>query len=350
MGKPRLLYLAPQMSSFVQKDIDILESSYNVMYSGFMIKGPLSHLRAGVLQAFFLLRFIYNTQAIVIMFGGYHAFLPSLLGKVFGKRVYIILGGTDCVSFPSIGYGTFRKKIQGRVTCLSYRLSTMLLPVHRSLIHREDTYYTIDSKFQGCKHWCRNLNTPFVEIYNGYDSDKWSKDHIVKTANSFVTIAAIPDPSKLVLKGVDIIVELAQLFPNCQFTIIGLQDQNIHVSTLPNVLILPFLPPEKLLEILSTNQFYLQLSISEGFPNALCEAMLAQCVPIGSNVAAIPDIIGDTGFLLKKREISMLQDLVTNAIQHPNLSELGKLARHRISTLYTIENRSQKLVDVLHGQ
>ncbi|WP_332911264.1 glycosyltransferase [Algoriphagus boritolerans] len=66
----------------------------------------------------------------------------------------------------------------------------------------------------------------------------------------------------------------------------------------------------ELLKQYNTHQFYLQLSTSEGFPNALGEAMACGCVPIGSAVGAIPEIIDKTGFLLFRKEINELEALI----------------------------------------
>lgn len=344
MKTPRLIYIAPLRSPFVQKDINYLSPYFNVLYLGFHGSGIFCLFKNLLLQLFQLLWNTPRSSHIVIMFGGYHALLPTCLGRLFRKKVFIILGGTDCVSFPSINYGTFRKPFQGKVACASYRLAYMLLPVHHSLMFREDSYYSVDSSYQGCQFWCKNLQTPFTEIHNGYDSNKWKPDGNGKRPNSFVTIAAIPDQSKLVLKGVDLIIQAARSFPHCTFTIIGLQDSSMKICDEPNITLLPFLPANRLLEILASSRFYLQLSISEGFPNALCEAMLTECVPIGSNVAAIPDIIGETGFILKKRDLCLLQEIISLALLHPDLQTLGEKARKRIVGNFPIENRVNGLL------
>jgi glycosyltransferase involved in cell wall biosynthesis len=347
MAKSRVLYVAPLLSPFVRKDLEILVQKYSVKYFDFSRSGKFALATNLVKQFCFLTWNILGSEALFVMFGGYHAFLPSLFGRMLGKKVFIILGGTDCVSYPSINYGTFRKPMQGKVTCASYRLAHRLLPVHRSLMFREESYYSIDSKYQGCQFWCNHLETPYTEIHNGYDSEKWKPDGSKKQPNTFLTIAAIPDKTKIVLKGIDLVIQAAKSFPNCSFTIVGLQDASIEICDEPNVTVLPFLSAEQLLQILSTTRFYLQLSISEGFPNALCEAMLTECIPIGSNVAAIPDIIGQSGFVLKKRNITQLTALLAQALNTTELDILGKDARQRIVEHYPLESRSKGLMNVL---
>jgi glycosyltransferase involved in cell wall biosynthesis len=93
----------------------------------------------------------------------------------------------------------------------------------------------------------------------------------------------------------------------------------------------------------------MQLSISEGFPNAICEAMLSGCVPIGSDVAAIPEIIGDTGFILKKRNADMLRELVQKAIGCLELDALSVSARERIASRYPLRKRGELLLEALSG-
>lgn len=330
----------------MRKDIEFLGQHFDVKYFEFAGKGAWGLSKALILQGLFLLRWGIGTRRIMVMFGGYNSLLPCLFGKIFRKQSYIILGGTDCVSYPSIDYGTFRKKWQGRAACLSYRWAHRLLPVHESLMYREETYYRVDGDYQGCRYWCKNLKTPHTTIFNGYDAAQWHVDASLKQPDTFITIAAITDPSKLVLKGIDLVIEVARRLPDCRFTIVG-AIKNIDAALPGNITVVPFQQTEGLVKLLASARFYLQLSISEGFPNALCEAMLAQCIPICSYVAAMPDIVGDQGYFLRERNVDLLERLLHAAMDSPDQAQKGLGARERVMDLYPISAREAAFVELL---
>jgi glycosyltransferase involved in cell wall biosynthesis len=86
----------------------------------------------------------------------------------------------------------------------------------------------------------------------------------------------------------------------------------------------------------------------EGFPSAPCEAMLCECVPITSNVAALPHIVGDTGFILTKKNPDELETLMRTAL-NSDVTALGKRARQRIMDLFPKTVRS-KLIEVIEEE
>ncbi|MEM0998652.1 MAG: glycosyltransferase family 4 protein [Bacteroidota bacterium] len=354
MARPRILYLYSNSSTFVRKDIAFLGRHFPIQHREFRAKGALKLLWMLVRQFFYLLGKLPRTEVIFVMFGGYHALLPAVLGRLFGKRVYIILGGTDCVSFPSINYGTFRKPLQGRFACRAYRSAHRLIPVHASLMEREDQYYRhpADPPRQGAYAFCSGLRekTPFTAIHNGYDPTKWEVNPAQKQPRTFITVAAITDPSKLVLKGIDLIAEVAPAFPDCTFVVVGfLIEPSPELKDIPNLQLDPFVSPEELRERYARAEFYLQLSVSEGFPNAISESMLAGCIPIGSRVAGIPDIVGDTGLLLDQRDPARLTTLLTEALALPDKEGRRRAARQRITTHFHLEKREQAYLELVRG-
>ena len=282
---------------------------------------------------------------MIAQFGGYHTVAPAIWSKILNKKFVIVLGGYDCVSFPQIGYGAFANKWMRKAVILSYKRADLLLPVHDSLIFSEYKYTSEFPSTQGIKAFVPNLKTPFTTIFNGYDSSKWPANLALKKPLTAITIAAgIEENRRSVLKGIDLVLELALAHPEMQFVIVG----GSLVNTPINVVVHPQLPQSELLKLLQQSQFYLQLSISEGFPNALCEAMLCGCIPIVSNVASMPEIIGDSGAVLNHKNRAELSAILEK-IQSENQTELQQKAIDRIKTLYTESNRQNQLLDAIRS-
>ena len=96
-------------------------------------------------------------------------------------------------------------------------------------------------------------------------------------------------------------------------------------------------------------QFHFQLSLFEGFGLSLCEAMLCECIPIGSSVNMIPQIIGDTGFILNQKKIDLLIDIMKKAIATTNKEDLGKKARQRIVENFNESIRRELLINCVNN-
>jgi glycosyltransferase involved in cell wall biosynthesis len=128
--------------------------------------------------------------------------------------------------------------------------------------------------------------------------------------------------------------------------IIGVPQSFVFENKPDNVICFPPVKNEELISHYNRATYYLQLSMAEGFPNALCEAMLCGCVPIVSDVASMPEIVSDSGFVLKKKSKSLLSELIKNVIDS-DVKQLSLLARKRIEENYTEENRKEKLLKLI---
>ena len=345
--KKKALYFFVGTSSFVEKDAAIFSELFELKTFNFNFgkkwKTPFQLIE----QLLFILSNLTTCKFIIIQLAGYHSVLPIIFANLAGKKSIIIAAGTDCHSFPSIKYGNYSKRLLSLATKFSFKNCSFIIPKHQSLWMTEYNYDTNDFNKQGIKYFIPEITTEYAIVENGYDDTKFKKQELANR-NSFITISGLLSrESQIKLKGIDLILEAAIQLPDSKFTIVG--DTASHfLKDLPvNVQVVPPIPNNQLSTILSQHQFYLQLSMAEGFPNALCEAMLCECIPIGSNVFSIPDIIGETGFLLKERKSNLFVDLIKE-INQKDLSTKGTDARNRIGTNFTVEKRKEKLLEIFN--
>ena len=338
-----IIYTFPVRTAFIDRDLEMISPELAIKPLEFT-QSPIALPFYFILQFFQLLWFLPRTTKYLSFFGGYHSVLPVWFGKAFGKKCIIQAGGTDCINMPEIGYGNFRKKWLRKATVYSFKNCSLILPVAEALVKQDYRFDPSISPKQGILNLIPDLKTPLQVIPNGFDTDFWRDIGRERRSNTFMSVATgTSNPSRAVVKGYDLIEQLAAAHPNFNFTLAG--DSN-YISPNSNVKVLGKQNPNELLNLYNSHQFYLQLSTSEGFPNSLGEAMACGCIPIGSAVGAIPEIIGDVGTILGEKNIKLLEAILQQTILRNSLS-LSQRSSQRISRSFNFEQRKKALLRAL---
>lgn len=346
MVKPKALIVVPSFQSFILQDIQILSSRYELVINQYdWKKKELAPLYL-IFQFFHLLFSIGECRFVLVHFGGYWSFLPTLFGKIFGKPTYIILHGTDCASIPELNYGSLRIPLLKWFCKKSYEWATLLLPVSESLVRTSSDFYRQQSPLpNGFAHHFPTIRTPYQVIANGFDTQYWHiSPELKKEGKSFI---AVLSEEQYILKGADLIIELARRFPDCHFKIAGMQKPEGLNGQLSNLVFLGKITRERLLQEFQKSTFYFQLSVFEGFGCALCEAMLCGCIPVVSAVNELPTIVGNHGHVLYKRDINLLEKMLRKIMGNEATLEERQAIRERIIERYSLQNRKNQLFSVL---
>lgn len=343
----KILYIAPNLSTFVQHDINLLSKKYEVK-SFSLNQGDKKKLPFQLMKQFFqMLWNVPSSNIVICHFAGYSSYLPFLIAKLFRKPRLLIIAGTDAASFPEMNYGSFnRNKLLEKFTRKSYALASHILPVHESLAFQEYDYHEFGAPAQGFHRFVpASKNIPFSPLYYSFDQNLFFDKGYDRQEKSFISVGNLQVATTYKRKGFDLIIELAKARPDFHFTLIG-WDGKTKLDYPSNVRILPFMPQDQIVDELNKHQFYFQLSLMEGFPNALGESMLCGCVPIGSNVSGIPFIIGETGYVLKKHDLNALLPLVDQAVNSGRIEELSAAAIDRVKTKFNDENKLKAFDEV----
>jgi glycosyltransferase involved in cell wall biosynthesis len=348
--KKKVLYICHTSTSFTKIDTLILSQRFNVLVHEFRITSALSVPFLWIKQKLFFWKHIKQCDLVFCMFAGYHTIIPVIFAKLFNKPCIIIAGGIDSVAFPSVNYGNFNKFLLGKLTALSFKWCSHIAPISHYLVDSEYTYQQNDFNRQGFLYHVKNLKTPYTVVYNGFETNFWYfTQNDIRQANSFLTIAAnLDSESRRKIKGVDMVIEAAKQFPQYEFTIVGSASSKLNFEVPSNVKVMPFVPHKQLRSLYAKHDFYLQLSMSEGFGNTLAEAMLCGCIPIGANAGAIPFIINKNGFIVKKKEVNELKSVVLQAITSNRKEEIRLLARQSILDNFSIEKRNEALYKIIN--
>ena len=338
-----ILYTFPIRTAFIDRDLEMISPTIKIRALEFT-QSPVKLPFYFLLQFFQLLWFLPKTTQYLCFFGGYHSVLPVWFGKIFGKKCTIQAGGTDCINMPEIGYGNFRKKWLRMATVYSFKNCNLILPVAEALVKQDYQYDPRISPKQGLLNLIPDLKTPIQVIPNGFDTVFWRDLGKKRNPFSFISVATgTSNPSRAKVKGYDLIELLAANHPDWSFTLAG--DER-YKSANSNVKILGKQNPDSLRNLYNQHQFYVQLSTSEGFPNALGEAMACGCIPIGSAVGAIPEIIGQAGFILSKKDFQELEVLF-NQVFKGDLDSLRKLSQDQIKEHYNFQIRKTLFLHAL---
>ncbi|HWQ20862.1 MAG TPA: glycosyltransferase [Methanotrichaceae archaeon] len=284
------------MPPFVRADYDLLDA----------IDAPYTGLRdlPGLLFS------IIRADTSFSWFAGGHAALAVVFSRLFGKRSIVVLGGYEVAKLPEIGYGACLNRKSAFMAKFSIQNADEVLAVDESLKQEAIRNYGLSGD---------NISI----VPTGYDANHFRpdgpKENLVLTVSPQVSYER---------KGIPLFIEAARCLPDIRFIVVGKGS----IDAPPNVEFPGHITDEELLHYYQRAKVYCQLSLHEGLPNALCEAMLCECVPIGSRANGIPKAIGNTGYYAD--DVASLVKAIQQALDFS-----GKPARARIRKLFPMTLR-----------
>ncbi len=348
----KILYIKSGNTTFYAIDQEILEEKYLVVpYLLPKNQRGLKFVVKMISLAVFLIKNQRHTSAFITWFADYHAAVIVFLGRLLGIKTIIFAGGQEAVCYPELKKGVYCKKFRGSCVKYALRNATHIIPNHKSLIWHENFYYSAGGKKDGIKYYIPDIKTPMTIISNGVDTSKFYRDlSIVKEPDRILTVGTMGGLTDFYNKGFDLFIELARRIPDKKFTLIGFRkefmpwiEENYRLSGIPNLeIILFFCPDDVLFMNYNRAKVFVQASITEGMPFTLNEAMLCECIPVGSDVNGIPDAIGNSGVIVKKRSADELEQAVRQALQMNTAAEARQCALDNFS----MPKHRQKLLEL----
>lgn len=321
--KKRILFFSTFITSFIKHDIGILKDFAEVKC--LINSGPKA-----IFQIFWD---IFFSDMVFCWFASVYSGIAVFLAKFFKKQSIVVIAGVDVAAQKEIGYGIW--------------LSAWRRPFVGYAIRNADTVLVVDPslKEKAIKlAGYRGENITYLPF--GFDASFFLTG---KTKEKMVlTVASSSNEIRLKTKGIDFLLQTAAILPQVSFTIIGINRlllDDLEISIPDNVTLIPTRPQKDLLTYYQKAAVYCQPSRSEGLPNALCEAMLCECIPVGTEVGGIPTAIGDTGFITPFGSVEDMGNSIKKALRENR--PLGKKARQRIIQKFTFERRVNGLRKVV---
>ena len=338
---------------FTTQDLRIISEC-----GGYVVENHYQNRNNFVLKIFGLLGslikalwYVPQCDIVYSFFVANHCFFPILIGKVCRKKIVVVVAGFDALCIPDLQYGIFFKKgILSYLASVMYRSTDVILPVDISLAKSINYYADPSGKGypQGFFHYVRHIHAKVIELPFSYDQHEYKCPIDIVKKCEVLSLSSVENMQDFRRKGYDFILQIAAVMPETKFTLAGVEPvvhAAIHHKVPSNVTILGHIHYDRLVETYSAFKVFLQLSLCEGLPNTLCEAMLCQCIPIGSNVNGIPKAIGNAGFILAHKNIEQAKYFIRTALSMD--PEFGERARNQIIENFPYHHRTDILKDII---
>jgi glycosyltransferase involved in cell wall biosynthesis len=297
-------------------------------------------------EFFYLLFNVFRYRVIFIWFADYHSLLPVFFSKLFGKFSAVNIGGYDAdeilIGEPKSLKAKFRK------FCVKYSVKncTRLFPVSDVI----KSYLERAVKSDRCETIYCCVNT---KIFN-------PEEQLPKKENLIITIGGggefIKEAQR---KRLDYFIEIGEEFNkrfpkyNARFCLVGHNEGSNTYNYLSGLIKSPnteLKPMTKSIDELAgyyrRASIYMQLSYYEAFGIAQIEAMLYGCIPVSNSGGAIPEIVGNAGFIIKDYNKENYLRAIKEILDGKHI-ELRFSARRRVLENFTLQARRGKLLNAL---
>lgn len=334
--KPKLLFIRHLDASFIRRDEVLLSKNFEVVTFRFAVNKGWGIFPELFHQFLFLVKYLKKSSFVFIWFADFHAVLPVLLAKIFGKKSFVVIGGVDAAFDPILPYGT-KTRLIGRLSVnLTCRIADQLLPVSE---------YT---RLQLLKNIDKSLAGKSQLIHNCFDPPT-TPPSAVKRENKVLTVCLTDKVKTLFVKGVDFYLEVARELPDLTFTIVGVHGkakQWLEERKPSNLIVMEPVAHEQMLRIMAETKVICQFSRHEAFGLALLEGIAAGCFPVGINNAGTSEILQHTNaILIQDFNAKLGAQAIENALSKAVIDQ--QAIKNEVLPRFSCSHRLNKLLSVL---
>ena len=330
MARMKICFVGTLSSTFIKRDHVILKKHFDVD-----VIEPPKKKTGWITYVFILAKKVKQSNLTFCWFAGWHSAFAIFFSRLFRKKSIVVVGGYDCACVPEIDYGAFsngRFLKEGLPAKYVFKNTDKVLVVDPSL--KSDIIRNAKVKGENIEY-----------LPTGYDPNYWKPEG--EKEDIVLTVASANDLRKVKIKGLETFVKSAEYLLE-RFIVIGVEGkarEYLERISPKNVEIIGFLSEKKLLPYYQKSKVYCQLSIREGLPNTLCEAMLCECVPVGTMVNGIKTAIGDSGFYVAYGDEKATEEAIKKALNVD--TGLRKRARNRIEKEFSMKMREKELSELM---
>ena len=343
----KVLYIKSSDSTFIKLDQKILEKHFKTYTFFINRKNKIYYIYSMIKLVIYLIINVFKFKVYFTRFADYHTAIIVFFAKLFNIYSIIVVGGYDVKHIPELKYGAYSNAVRSWCTKYSLKNATHLLPNNSTLILDTNTYSFKNPRNFGILQYAPDTKAKIKVIHNGFDINYWLFDdnHIEKNNKYVLTVAFVNNLRSYKIKGLEYYIKAAETLKNYTFFIIGFSQataNKLNIRSPNNLKLIGKISQDELKSYYYRSKIFCLFSLTEGMPNVLCEAMLCKCIPVGSNVNSIPELIDNTGFVVKNKNVDEIVRSIKMAINSD--SKLGELARKRIVKNYSLERRENEIV------
>ena len=313
----KIVFIYYDFSSFVKQDYEILSKHFEVEKVNYRTPKDI----------FKMARAIFNSDLTYAWFASGHSFIAVIISKILNKRSIVVAGGYDVASVPEMNYGQYTLRKDKRM--------------YADYVLKNADIILAVSKFTEGEVLARTKPRMVKVIYNGINTDKFVPGSEKK--NLVITVAS-GTKNVIKLKGIDTFAKAAEHIPGTRFLVLGLSDKDREFlgakCPSPNLELSGYMSQTDLIKYYQKAKVYCQLSYRESFGVALAEAMACGCVPVVTERAALPEVVGNTGIYVPYDD----EKATAKGIEEALRSDKGRKARERVESHFTGKRRETELV------
>jgi glycosyltransferase involved in cell wall biosynthesis len=316
----RILFVAPQPSSFIELDRELLAERHEVVpvYG----RRPPRNLRA-------LARAVRQADVVFGWWAHLHTLAPFALARRAATPTVLIVGGFDTASLPDIGYGNQRGGWRRRVS---------RFVMARADVLATNSHYSVGELERNAGVPPERVTVVHHGVPDPFRAEPADPEPIA------ITIGNV-DAVNLERKGLRPFVLAAAELPDVRFEVVG-RDVDGAAATLralapANVELVGFASQAELERRLRRAAAYVQASQHEGFGVSVAEAMLAGAIPVITGVGALPEVVGDVGIVVDDAAPATLAAAVRRALDAG--PERRRAARERVLREFSVKQRREGL-------